>query len=196
MEHQNYYQVLKCCKCATQDEIKASYRSLAKKYHPDVNKGSALAEQKFKEITNAYATLGNIQKRKQYDVQIANKPQANADVATYKQRSSQPVSKPQYTSTVRTKPKYGNKRDVPFKNPSEHENTGNGIIIFFGVLLIVMFLLASCAVFFNDVTACNIGESTMFIGLFLFTSLGAFGLMYLFMHNSGGCDVCDEFEPV
>lgn len=60
------YKVLGVSKSASQDEIKKAYRKLAIEYHPDKNK-SKEAEEKFKEINQAYEILGNEQKRKQYD---------------------------------------------------------------------------------------------------------------------------------
>ena len=50
MNYKDYYKVLGVSKDATQDQIKKAYRKLAKKYHPDKNKGNAAAEEKFKEI--------------------------------------------------------------------------------------------------------------------------------------------------
>ena len=51
----NYYDILEVSKTATADEIKKSYRKLARKYHPDVNPGDKEAENKFKELSEAYA---------------------------------------------------------------------------------------------------------------------------------------------
>jgi molecular chaperone DnaJ len=63
----DYYDILGVKRTASQDEIKSTYRDLALKYHPDKNK-SADAEGKFKEINEAYAVLGDPEKRRQYDM--------------------------------------------------------------------------------------------------------------------------------
>lgn len=68
MEFRDYYSVLGLQKNATTDEIKSAYRKLANKYHPDKNKGDKKAEEKFKEINEAYQVLSDPEKRKKYDM--------------------------------------------------------------------------------------------------------------------------------
>lgn len=66
-ERKDYYGILGVDKSADQDEIKRAYRKLARKHHPDVNPGDAEAEERFKEISEAYHVLGNEERRKQFD---------------------------------------------------------------------------------------------------------------------------------
>ncbi|MGB9809766.1 MAG: DnaJ domain-containing protein, partial [Caldanaerobacter sp.] len=67
MPKKDLYEILGVDRNASQEEIKKAYRRLAKKYHPDLNPGDKEAEQKFKEINEAYEILSDPQKRAQYD---------------------------------------------------------------------------------------------------------------------------------
>ena len=72
----DYYEVLGVSKDADEAAIKKAYRQLAKKYHPDVNPGDKDAEEKFKEVNEAYQTLSDPQKRASYDQFGPDGPQA------------------------------------------------------------------------------------------------------------------------
>ena len=72
MEYKDYYKILGVERSASQDEIKKAYRKLAVKYHPDKNPDDKVAEEKFKEISEAYQVLGNADSRKKYDELGAN----------------------------------------------------------------------------------------------------------------------------
>ncbi|MBN2470098.1 MAG: J domain-containing protein, partial [Anaerolineae bacterium] len=65
--YKDYYNVLGVGRSADQKEIKRAYRKLARQYHPDVNPGDKAAEDRFKNINEAYEVLGDEEKRKQYD---------------------------------------------------------------------------------------------------------------------------------
>ena len=63
----DFYKVLDVSKDASADDIKKSYRKLARKYHPDANKGDSASEERFKEISEAYNVLSDQKRRKEYD---------------------------------------------------------------------------------------------------------------------------------
>ena len=67
MDYKDYYKILGVSKTASADDIKKAFRKLARKYHPDVNPGDKKAEEKFKEMNEAYEVLSDSDKRRKYD---------------------------------------------------------------------------------------------------------------------------------
>lgn len=72
MDFKDYYKTLGVSKTATDKELKAAFRKLARKHHPDVNPGDKSAESRFKELNEAYEVLGDADKRRKYDELGAN----------------------------------------------------------------------------------------------------------------------------
>jgi curved DNA-binding protein len=93
MEYKDYYKVLGVAKDASQEEIKKQYRKQAVKYHPDKNQGNKQAEERFKDIGEAYEVLSDPAKRKKYDRLGSNwkqyeqsGPQGGADFSQWAQQ--------------------------------------------------------------------------------------------------------------
>lgn len=72
MKFRDYYEILGVPRDASQDDVRKAFRKLARKHHPDVAENKSTAEEKFKEINEAYEVLGDPEKRKKYDALGAN----------------------------------------------------------------------------------------------------------------------------
>src|SRR6185503_2601428 len=72
VKFQDYYQILGVARSASEGDIKKAYRKLARKHHPDFNPNNKQAEEKFKQLQEAYEVLSDADKRKKYDQLGAN----------------------------------------------------------------------------------------------------------------------------
>ena len=93
MNFKDYYKILKISRNANIDEVKKSYRKLAKQWHPDKNQGNKKAEDKFKEISEAYDVLSDSVKRKKFDdfLYVSSRKQT-----TYSYRKAKDFSQEEY----------------------------------------------------------------------------------------------------
>lgn len=76
-----YYQILGVSKTASKDELKKAFRKLARQYHPDVNPGNKEAEEKFKQVNEAYNTLSDDSLKAAYDAKLEGNTYSSAGAA-------------------------------------------------------------------------------------------------------------------
>ena len=116
MEYKDYYKILGVEKNADDKTIKAAYRKLARKHHPDVNPDEPKAEERFKEINEAYEVLGSAEKRQKYD-------QLGSDWQRWQQTGGQPTdfNWGQYTTGPG-----GQRVHVQYANPEDFEDLFGG----------------------------------------------------------------------
>ena len=107
MEYKDYYKVLGVARNASTDDIRKAYRKLAMQYHPDRNAGDKQAEERFKEINEAYQVLSDEQKRARYD-------QLGSDYSNWQQRGGSPndFNWGQWTSGSGTRVDMGDLNDL------------------------------------------------------------------------------------
>lgn len=120
----NPYSVLGLHNSASKDEIRKAYRNLARKYHPDSNPGNKEAEEKFKEINDAYAILSDEKKKEKYDYEASMK-NSKSNEEMFQQKTGQRV--PHTTQTQRTS---SNQAKKDFK--MDKESIFNQFSDFFG----------------------------------------------------------------
>ena len=108
----NLYAILGVHPSATQAEIKEAYRALAKKYHPDTNKGNKASEKKFKEVAQAYEVLSDDKKRKDYDrLNNFNKPEEPSQSYAQQSQAKQAYQKQATPPPKEKKPEPEKKKD-------------------------------------------------------------------------------------
>lgn len=109
------YQVLGVGVTASQDEIKKAYRTLAKKFHPDLNPGSKAAEATFKDLASAYALIGDAEDRAKFDRGETAEQKAEQQQRAYEQARAQQANRgPFYQQTQREGGRYSQHFDQNF----------------------------------------------------------------------------------
>src|SRR5688500_1466184 len=91
-----YYEILGVNKHASEEEIKAAYKALAKKYHPDKHDGNPVFEEHFKKVNTAYQTLSNALKRQRYDLKLyyqSHKPSSSPVKSQHPKQRYRPMNK-------------------------------------------------------------------------------------------------------
>lgn len=101
------YEILNVSEKATQDEIKAAYKKLAKKNHPDLNPGNKAAEAKFKDVARAFALIGTPEARAKYDRGETDEQKQHAYDEYMKQQGQR--SRPSYEDTQRNRGRYSSR---------------------------------------------------------------------------------------
>ena len=100
----DYYKILGVKRTASNEEIKKAYRELVRKYHPDINQGDAYCEIIFREIIEAYHSIGNLDKRLQYSISLSeariNKKLMHKKFDLKKILSKKPKNDESYTSIL------------------------------------------------------------------------------------------------
>lgn len=160
MAQKNYYIILEVKNTATFEEIKSSYRMLAKKYHPDKNIGNKAAEEYFKEVQEAYAVLSNPEKRKKYDYKLSfgSRPQP---------QQKQNNNGPQYTGNAyqfaqqqaqhKQQQTYSQPKSKPLKT---QESASWQILVSVGIALVLLYFIISYS---TEKTTVNSGYETIYV---------------------------------
>lgn len=137
----NYYEILDISEKATQKEIKKSYKSLIKKYHPDIYEGDkSVAENKTKEINEAYEILSNPSSRQDYDDMLSSNFEndtidinINDDISQYNYDEHQNNYDSYYKYNNYTTNYYGVSRDDLKKEKKKYENDRTSDYYFFNI---------------------------------------------------------------
>ncbi|HEY0029336.1 MAG TPA: DnaJ domain-containing protein [Bacteroidia bacterium] len=143
MSERNYYILLEIKTTATAEEIKAAYRQLAKKYHPDKNTGNKAAEEYFKEIQQAYAILSNPEKRRKYDLRFSQvyKTQVKQKAYSNAPYTGNAYQYAQQQAQARPKPKAS---PQPQQTAAKPDNTESWqILVSVGIAMVLLYFIIS-----------------------------------------------------
>ena len=152
---QDPYSVLGVAKTATDDEIKKAYRKLAAKYHPDLNPGNELAEQKMQEINSAYELIKDIRSGKKTEAEAYGRPNQNYGGNTgyggYWYGGSHGPSQNGYSRTYTYNTQSYQDDDAEFDDPWQQYRRNVRIVRFpfFKILLGIMILRLLSRLFFG-----------------------------------------------
>jgi len=134
----DYYQILGLDRSASPEEIKIAYRALAKKFHPDRNKGDRKAEEKFKEITEAYNVLSNSSKKAVYEFAENNYSHPWVNSFSYQENELKATSKTKKNQKNSFDYQFNKDRPLPVKKRNR--------IIFGASILAILIIIASVTV--------------------------------------------------
>ncbi|MDQ3046880.1 MAG: DnaJ domain-containing protein [Bacteroidota bacterium] len=140
MQKKNYYLVLNVKTTATAEEIKAAYRTLAKKFHPDKNQGNKSSEEYFKLIQEAYAVLSDPEKKRKFDLSFLNYTSGSSQ-KTYTQYTGNAY---QYAQQQAYNQQNQAKQSYRKKQPSKPDQSEKyGILISIGIAMILLYAIIS-----------------------------------------------------
>lgn len=138
----NYYIILGVKNTATLDEIKAAFRELAKKYHPDKNPGNKAAEDYFKEIQEAYMVLSNPEKRKNYDLKFTyGYTQSSSRRTAYGQYTGNAYQYAQQQAAARNNAAFNNLRSKTKQKHKPEERYQ--VMVSVGIALLLLYFIIS-----------------------------------------------------
>lgn len=139
MQNKNWYIILGVSKTANLKEIKSAYRRLAKQFHPDKNQGDKSAEERFKEVQQAYMVLSNPEKRRKFD-------QGSSGTGSYvkkKQYGRYNGNAYQYAQQQARQQQRTQEEDDEYDIANRYKTELNYILISFIVALILLYLIVS-----------------------------------------------------